>query len=171
MKFSLWGAEASLRSETVMSRAGLGTRRPHGTLCYLSGTTLVRSHLGECVPALWTCLMFKKLIKKKKGGPRIWNYSNFNKLTVVFCNCLTAILNLTVKKKATIEISVCLSMCVCSCVLCRVVCPSPDYPSSKMSQSTVTEEGGTFEHLWSSLWVATTPSDSWFTSHHIFQII
>ncbi|GLD45881.1 tumor protein p73 isoform X1, partial [Lates japonicus] len=36
-------------------------------------------------------------------------------------------------------------------MLCRVICPSPDYPSSKMSQSTVTEEGGTFEHLWSSL--------------------
>ncbi|XP_034446171.1 tumor protein p73 isoform X4 [Hippoglossus hippoglossus] len=33
----------------------------------------------------------------------------------------------------------------------RVICPSPDYPSFKMSQSTVTEEGGTFEHLWSSL--------------------
>uniref|UniRef100_A0A3P9J0V9 Tumor protein p73 n=2 Tax=Oryzias TaxID=8089 RepID=A0A3P9J0V9_ORYLA len=33
----------------------------------------------------------------------------------------------------------------------RVFCPSLDYSSSKMSQTTVAEEGGTFDHLWSSL--------------------
>ncbi|MEQ2287045.1 hypothetical protein AMECASPLE_008477 [Ameca splendens] len=33
----------------------------------------------------------------------------------------------------------------------RAICPSSDCPSFKMSQSTVVEEGGTLEHLWSSL--------------------
>lgn len=36
-------------------------------------------------------------------------------------------------------------------VLFRVIYPTVEHPMSKMSQSSTSDEGTTFEHLWSSL--------------------